>query len=298
MKKKIVWLTGAAGQLGNAIMRHFGDIEGIQWLPTSRDVVDLSQPHAVDRFVACYKPDVVVNAAAFTNVDDAEINRSEAERLNSALPGQLAKICAEYGTPLFHFSTDHVFGGDDSDRQIPYTEQDTPYPTNYYAETKLLGERAVLEHCPHAYVWRTAWLYSPYGANFYRTILNKGLEGNTLRVVSDEVGNPTSAIDLARSVVKAITWLGSDKQIPWGLYHYSDQGAVSRYEFARAILELHERTSPDQVTPCLQSEYNTRARRPHFSALDISALSAHVPDLSMPWREALREVFEIDRLLH
>ncbi|WP_278833123.1 dTDP-4-dehydrorhamnose reductase [Porphyromonas cangingivalis] len=298
MKKKkqlTVWLTGAGGQLGNAIIRNFGEVEGIKWLPTIRSVIDLTIPEEVERFFNFYKPDVVVNAAAFTGVDDAEVNRNEAIRLNTELPGQLAALCQQHNKILFHFSTDHVFGGEGCPKSShPYKEADQPCPANFYAETKLEGEARVLSTCTTAYVWRTAWLYSPYGKNFYNIIRRKALEDAKLRVVNDEVGSPTSAFGLAKSVVRVIQNIKQGDVLEFGLYHYADVGEVSRFDFARAILDLDTLTHNVEITPCSQKEYNTLANRPQYSTLDINKIQSKITDISQPWQEALKEVYELE----
>ncbi len=290
-----VWLTGAKGQLGNTILRHFGSVERIKWIPTTKENIDLTKPDEVKDFFSLSTPDVIVNAAAFTNVDDAEVKRSEAIRMNTDCPGLLAELCASTGAVLFHISTDHVFGGSGSTKaQIPFREDDIPIPANFYAKTKLKGEQHVLAKCGTAYVWRTAWLYSPYGKNFYNTIRRKAMESAPLRVVTDEIGTPTSAINLARSIVDAILMLGTQQQIPFGLYHYANLGEVSRYYFAKTILELDTNTSKAIVEKCLREDYNTLAQRPSYSALDVSKLKAHLPHFPITWQEALKEVYEAE----
>lgn len=301
MKKKeklTVWLTGAGGQLGNAIIRNFGEVKGIKWLPTIRSVIDLTIPEEVERFFNFYKPDIVVNAAAFTGVDDAEVNRSEAIRLNTELPAQLATLCKQHGNILFHFSTDHVFGGDGCPKApLPYKEEAPPHPANFYAKTKLEGEAKVLKTCPTAYIWRTAWLYSPYGKNFYNTIRRKALEEAQLKVVNDEIGSPTSAVSLARSIVKVIQNIKDGDLLDFGLYHYADMGEVSRYDFAKAILALDPKTRDVAVVPCTQEEYNTLANRPKYSTLNIDKLQGMIADISQPWEEALKEVYELEQTM-
>ena len=298
-KQLTVWLTGAGGQLGNAIIRNFGEVEGIKWLPTIRSVIDLTIPEEVERFFNFYKPDIVVNAAAFTGVDDAEINRNEAIRLNTELPAQLAALCHQHNKILFHFSTDHVFGGAGCPQSsLPYKEEDEPCPSNFYAETKLEGEVKVLSICPTAYVWRTAWLYSPYGKNFYMTIRRKALEDAKLKVVNDEVGSPTSAIGLAKSVVQVIQNIKHGDVLEFGLYHYADVGEVSRFDFAKAILDLDPATRKVELTPCTQKEYNTLANRPQYSTLDISKLQNMTSNISHHWQEALREVYELEQAMN
>lgn len=298
MKAKRVWLTGARGQLGNAISRHFSEHEGITWIPTTRDEVDLRHGERIEQFFHLYTPDVIVNAAAFTDVEKAEIDQEEALFLNSEVPSILSKLCKNNNTILMHFSTDHVFGGGDATRTTMYTEEDLPAPVNFYGKSKLAGEREVIKNCSQHYIWRTAWLYSPYGHNFYKSIRRRALGGDSLKVVTDEIGNPTSAIDLARSVVECIRRIGTEEQIPFGLYHYADRGTVSRFEFAREILDMDPATNQTTILPCLQKDYSSRAQRPHFAGLDTSKLEKVLPGATMPWQEALKEVYSIDQRIH
>lgn len=294
-KQLTVWLTGAGGQLGNAIVRNFGHVDGLKWLPTTRSVIDLTLPEEVERFFNFYKPDIVVNAAAFTGVDDAEINQKEAIRLNTELPAQLAELCQRYGKVLFHFSTDHVFGGENNPtRSVPYKENDKTCPANFYAKSKLEGEQKVLAKCTSAYVWRTAWLYSPYCKNFYNTIRRKAIEDKSLKVVSDEIGSPTSAVSLAEAIVEAIEKIIQGNPIPFGLYHCADIGETSRFDFAREILALDPETKDIPIEACRQDEYTTIATRPRYATLDIQKLHNLLPRALKPWKEALKDIYALE----
>lgn len=290
-----VWLTGAGGQLGNAIMRNYADLEQIQWLPTIRTQVDLTCRKDTKRFFDIYKPDVILNAAAYTAVDSAELNKEDAEAMNSKLPGVLGEMSKNSGKILLHISTDHVFGGVHEAQPRPLKETDTPYPCNEYGLTKLKGEKAALEANPRSYILRTSWLYSPYGNNFYKKIRRMGLEDDVLRLVTDEVGSPTSALDLAATIVRMLELIRTDRdKIPFGLYHYADQGEVSRYEFAKKILELDPATTNIETKKVLQKDFETIAKRPLYSVLDTSKIEAALPGCTQPWDQSLQRVYEVD----
>ena len=295
MDKKRVWLPGAGGQLGNALTRHFGDHPEIKWIPTTRDQLNLNYEEDIRKFFALYRPDVVVNAAAFTHVDGAEVNHSDALQLNAKVPAILAELCADSGSVLIQISTDHIFGGDLSKSgEEAYSETDNPSPANYYGETKLQGEETIRETMERYYILRTAWLYSPYGHNFYKSIRRKALEGVPFRVVTDEIGSPSSAITLAETVVDFILRLGTEQEIPYGIYNCVNRGSVSRYEFARAILDLDPDTRELEILSCLQEDLQSAADRPKFASLSMHKMERYAPEVVKDWREALQEVYDTD----
>ncbi|KGN96253.1 hypothetical protein HQ39_02680 [Porphyromonas sp. COT-108 OH2963] len=290
-KKMRVWLTGAAGQLGNAIMRNYSPNDEIEWLPTTRDQIELSDRANVQRFFDLYKPDVILNAAAFTSVDAAENNPDELRRINYEVPKFLAELCHNKGKILMHISTDHVFGGGEP-VSSPLKEEDPAAPCNAYGKSKHEGEIAVQESCPRSYVIRTSWLYSAYGNNFYTKIRRVALSQGELRLVTDEVGSPTSALNLAHVIIRILLRIKSKEgKIPFGLYHFADRGAVSRYDFARAILDLDPKTASLSMEKCLQKDYDTVAVRPLYSVLDTSKIEAILPDSVHDWKSSLEQVY-------
>lgn len=297
-KKLRVWLTGAGGQLGNAITRHFQDSPKIQWLPTTRFQVDVSSLEDNKRFFDVYKPDVIVNSAAFTSIDGAELSREEAKLVNATVPGFLAELCNNAGKVFMHISTDHVFGGQPLESPKPLKETDPTCPCNEYGRTKLLGEQEVLRICPRSYIWRTSWLYSPYGNNLYKKIIRMAREKDEMSMVTDEIGSPTSALDLAETIVKSLLRLQADQdKIPFGLYHYANKGAVSRYEFAHKLLQLNPETKDLKIKKVLQKEFEapTRAKRPLYSVLDTTKIESVLPDSIHPWEESLEKTYQTSK---
>lgn len=262
---KTILVTGAAGQLGSE-MRNlapatsdryiFSDVAVIPGVETVR--LDITDVEAVRLVCDSEKVDVIVNCAAYTNVDKAESDAAMADLLNNKAAGNLAKVAAERGALLVHVSTDYVFGGDAC---RPYVEDSPTSPLGVYGATKLLGEEAVKASGCKYLIFRTAWLYSPYGKNFVKTIKQLSAERDSLKVVADQVGTPTYAADLAAVIVKAIS--DGKKR---GIYHFTDEGVCSWYDFACAIRDLAGNKC--DIAPCRSEDYPSKAARPHYSVLD------------------------------
>ncbi len=278
MNSKIL-VTGCRGQLGTALCRVLTpdyEIAGVDI-----DNLDITDAEAVARYMDKCRPAVVVNCAAWTAVDAAEANPEACAALNDAAVLTLCRECRRVGARLIHISTDYVFDGTAS---VPYTEGDEPHPVTVYGRTKLAGERHVLDlMAGDGIVVRTAWLYSTTGNNFVKTMLRLGAERERLSVVVDQVGTPTCAVDLARAIVTIIDggkWQG-------GIYHYTDAGVASWYDFAVAIMRLAG--LPCRVEPINSDEYPTPAARPHYSVLDKHKIVATY-GVEMPhWHESLRQ---------
>ena len=280
-----ILITGADGQLGREL-RHLLDGDD-RFEATYTDVaeLDITDAAAVNAFVGDLQPAYVVNCAAYTAVDRAEDDEAVATRLNTDAVRHLAKAAARCGARMVHISTDYVFDGH---AFRPYREDDATHPTSVYGRTKLGGELALLTTLPgQSVVLRTAWLYSPHGKNFVKTMLALGREREQLRVVCDQVGNPTPATDLARAVVAVLT------AVEWhpGIYHFADEGAVSWYDFAKAIHQLAGIDGCD-VQPCLSDEYATRATRPHYSVLDKAKFKTTFGFTIPHWHQSLAECIE------
>lgn len=263
-----ILVTGANGQLGmalRAVARDSADrwiFTDILQTPGIETVyLDVTDEAAVRIVCGSEKVDVIVNCAGYTDVDKAEDDPATADLLNRRAPACLAAAAAASGAFLIHISTDYVFRGD---RPVPYTEEVSPDPTGVYGATKLAGERAVLASGCRYLILRTAWLYSPWGRNFVKTMLRLMDSRPSLLVVYDQVGSPTYAPDLAGLIGGIIARRDFDSP---GIYHYSGEGAVSWYDFAMAIRDLAGLASCD-VRPCLTAEYPTKARRPAYSVLD------------------------------
>ena len=283
-----VLVTGANGQLGNELRNAaassrdrfvFTDVSSIPGVETV--YLDITNLDAVEIICDSERIDVIVNCAAYTNVDKAEDDSATALLLNSTAAGILAKVAADRGATLIHISTDYVFHGD---RTIPWREDWPTDPLGVYGSTKLLGERKIADSGCKSIIFRTAWLYSPYGNNFVKTMLRLTAERDFLKVVFDQMGTPTYAKDLADLIVKVINEGLLEKT---GIYHYTDEGAISWYDFAKAICEIGGNTC--DIRPCHTGEYPSKADRPRFSVLDKTKVKETF-NITIPyWRDSLAE---------
>jgi dTDP-4-dehydrorhamnose reductase len=276
-------VTGAGGQLAKALISSAPPGWSVSGL--AHDDLDIGDQAAVDRAIGKLAPDLIVNAAAYTAVDRAEIEPDLAFRINGDGARHLALAGSRQGARLIQLSTDFVFDGRSNQ---PYRPEDTPNPLNVYGASKLAGERAVAEAAPDALIVRTAWVYGPTGANFLATMLRLMATRTELAVVSDQIGTPTSTPTLA-----AALWALADKRAT-GVSHFTDAGVASWYDFAQAIAEEAEAVGllerPPPVSPIFTTDYPTRAVRPAFSVLDKGATYALLGAPAPHWRAALREV--------
>ena len=254
-----ILVTGANGQLGME-MRNVSAGSADRYIFTDVAELDITNADAVDRVIASEKVDVIVNCAAYTNVDKAEEDEQAADLINHRAVAILASAAAKHDATLIHISTDYVFDGRSC---IPYKEDDTTSPTGAYGRTKLAGERAVIESGCRYLIFRTAWLYSTYGKNFVKTMMKLTAEKDSLNVVFDQVGTPTCAADLAALIYKVITDRMLDRQ---GIYHFSNEGVCSWYDFAVEIRDLCGNTC--EIRPCHSDEFPSKVKRPHYSVLD------------------------------
>ncbi|MCI6639329.1 MAG: dTDP-4-dehydrorhamnose reductase [Pygmaiobacter massiliensis] len=289
-------IVGSNGQLGSELCRvlelgksELGmlsyDLLGAEYVGYDVDRLDITKMSACRRVMTDEKPDVVINCAAYTNVDGCEAHPDDAFAVNAIGPRNLAVCCEEFGAKLVHISTDYVFPGTDPN---PRCEYDTPAPISMYGKTKLLGEEYVKQFCHRSFILRTAWLYGYVGKNFVKTMLRVGRQNGAVTVVNDQLGNPTNAADLAHHVLKlAIT----DE---YGTYHCTGEGVCSWYDFTVEIMRLSGINAT--VTPCTSEEYAAAhpeaARRPAFSALDNKMLRCSVGDEMRNWKDALASFFE------
>jgi len=283
-----VLVTGANGQLGTE-MRNvssggddryiFTDVSSPKGVDTV--YLDITNVDAVRLIAESEKVDVIVNCAAYTNVDKAEDDYATADLLNHVAAGNLAKVAAERGAALIHISTDYVFQGD---RSIPCREDWPTEPLGVYGVTKLQGEKAVLASGCKYLIFRTAWLYSPYGKNFVKTMRSLTAEKDSLSVVFDQVGTPTYAKDLATLIFKVIQERMLDKT---GIYHFSDEGVCSWYDFACAIRDLSGNVC--DIRPCHSDEFLSKTRRPHFSVLDKTLVKKTFGITIPHWYSSLKD---------
>lgn len=278
-----ILITGANGQLGNE-MRVLSQ-ENFQHTYYFTDVqeLDICDEQAVHTFVADHQVDVIVNCAAYTAVDKAEDNVELCDKLNHLAPGYLAAAAEARGAVLIQVSTDYVFDGTG---HLPYTEDMPPCPNSVYGSTKLAGEQAVMKNCSRAMIIRTAWLYSVYGNNFVKTMLRLGRERETLGVVFDQIGTPTYANDLARVIFAAI-----NQGVVPGIYHFSDEGVCSWYDFTLAIHRLAGITTC-KVSPLHTDEFPAKAPRPHYSVLDKSKIKKTFGIEIPHWEDSLQACIE------
>ena len=282
-----VLITGSGGQLGTALLR--AAPPGVDACGLNHGQLDIGNPKQVAQVITEFAPDVILNSAAYTAVDRAENERDAAHRVNCEGPRNLASAAQRVGARLVHISTDFVFDGNAS---TPYKPSDDPHPLSVYGTTKANGEREVLHLLPSSgCVLRTAWVYSATGANFVKTMLRLMAERGRVNVVSDQVGTPTSAESLA-----PVIWELASRPDTAGVFHWTDAGVASWYDFAVAISEEAAargllQNSPI-VKPITTAEYPTAAKRPRYSVLDTTATVAKLNIEPRHWRTNLRRVIE------
>ncbi len=292
-----VLIVGAGGQLGTELARCFKNKKSeIAPLPKkliNADVkyvdmpeFDITNYKNTKHFIYDFSPDVVINCAAYTNVDGCDTNQTDAMLVNSIGPRNLAIACQRISAKLIHVSTDYVFSGNVCNE--PLSEYDVPFPKSTYGKTKLLGENYVQNNCKRSFIVRTAWLYGYVGKNFVKTIANAAKTRSELTVVNDQIGNPTNAQDLAHHLLK----LAVSKE--YGIYHCTGEGICSWYDFACEIVRLSG--SKAKVLPCTSSQYKKNnpnaADRPAYSALENRMFACTTGNEMRNWKDALNCFFE------
>jgi dTDP-4-dehydrorhamnose reductase len=278
-----ILITGCNGQLGNEMQ--LLEMENRQHTYFNTDVqeLDITNREAIVKFVDEHEVDGIVNCAAYTAVDKAESNEQLCDLLNHVAPGYLAEAVERRGGWLIQVSTDYVFDGTN---HKPYVETDPVCPNSVYGRTKLAGEQAAQKACSRTMIIRTAWLYSTFGNNFVKTMIRLGNEKPELGVIFDQIGTPTYARDLAVAIMTAI-----NQGVKPGVYHFSNEGVISWYDFTKAIHRIAGITSC-HVRPLHTSEYPTPAARPHYSVLDKTKMK-QTYGIEIPyWEESLRECME------
>lgn len=273
-----ILITGCNGQLGNEMQLLEKENPQHTYFNTDVAELDITDQAAIEKMVMDHDIDGIVNCAAYTAVDKAEDNQELCRKLNSLAPGYLAAAIEKRGGWMIQISTDYVFDGTN---HTPYTEEAPTCPNSVYGVTKLEGEQAVQRNCPKSMVIRTAWLYSTFGNNFVKTMIRLGKEKPELGVIFDQIGTPTYAHDLAVAIFVAI-----NQGVVPGVYHFSNEGVISWYDFTKAIHRIAGITTC-HVRPLHTSEYPTPASRPHYSVLDKTKIKT-VYGIEVPyWEESL-----------
>jgi len=266
---KNIIVFGAAGQLGQCLKK-VAEEKGI-----NNNILDTA---AIDKTFSHYKPAYAINCAAYTAVDKAEDELDLARKINKTGAENLAIACKAHNAALVHISTDFVFKGNTPD---PLVEEDAAEPISVYGLTKLEGEQDIVRILPEHFIIRTSWLYSEFGNNFVKTMLKLGAERDLLKIIADQVGTPTYGIDLAACVLDII----SSGKAEYGIYHYSNEGVTSWYDFAKGIFDLS--ATEVKVLPIRTSEYPTKATRPAYSVMDKTKIK-HTFNIEIPyWRDSL-----------
>lgn len=283
-------VTGREGQVAQALLAKRTDDLQIEAL--GRPTLDLTDPSSIDRAIASFRPDVIVNAAAYTAVDKAEADEEAAFAVNAEGAGNVAAAAAAAGLPVIHISTDYVFPGD---KAMPYVETDATGPQGAYGRSKLAGEEAVASANPRHVILRTAWVYGPYGNNFLKTMLRVAETRDTLRVVADQHGTPTYAPDIAEGILAVAQRLVSDTNAPAGVYHMVSEGETTWAGFAEEI--FHQSAAlggaAAKVEPIGTSEYPTPARRPANSRLDTTLFTRTFGYRLPTWQSGIARCLEV-----
>ncbi|HEX7411716.1 MAG TPA: dTDP-4-dehydrorhamnose reductase [Bacteroidales bacterium] len=275
-----ILVTGSKGQLGNELRELASEFPQFDFLYTDVEELDITDAAKVRELFADNKPDVVINCAAYTAVDKAESDETLAYLINATAVGILAQAAAKHKALMIHISTDYVFDGK---AYSPYQETDKTNPVSAYARTKYAGEQAVEKYAAKAIIIRTSWLYSAFGNNFVKTILKYGKERDLLNIVFDQIGTPTYARDLARTILTIIPQASEGNGIE--VYHYSNEGVASWYDFAKAIVEISGLQC--RINPIGTKDYPLPATRPFYSVLDKSKLKEKFMIEIPYWRDSL-----------
>ena len=276
---KTILVTGGNGQLGKCIKDGFQLKENLKVIYTNSSTLDITNKVQIDAIFESNSIDYCINCAAYTAVDKAENDSKLAYKINAEGAKNLAKKCKENGAILIHISTDFVFDGE---RVCSYEERDTTNPINVYGASKLKGEELIKQNLEDYFILRTSWLYSEYGANFLKTMLRLGIEREELSVVSDQIGSPTYAKDLASVILKLI----ESETKKYGVYHYSNRGKTSWCGFAQAIFE--EADIHIKLDPIKTEAYPTPAKRPKFSVLCTAKISEELGGEIPYWKDSLK----------
>ncbi len=287
---KSVLVTGESGQLGQSIRKIKGEYSDCEFTFVGRNELDLSCKESILGFFIDKKFDVIINCAAYTSVDKAEVEAELADQINHLAVKQLAEIAKENNTVLIHISTDYVFDGTN---YKPYVETDKACPINTYGLTKLKGEQAIQNVNPKGAIIRTSWVYSEFGNNFVKTMLKLGEERDSLSVICDQVGSPTYATDLAKACLALVDKIySSDKKMKTEVYNYSNEGVCSWYDFAQAVFEISDITC--ELRSIETKDYPTPAKRPHYSVMSKNKIKKDILLGLFHWRHSLSNMLMIE----
>ena len=279
-----ILVTGANGQLGNCLRKTFSNDKDLEVVYTDVQDLDITDREEVDHFIRENNFDFIVNCAAYTAVDRAETDDLKAAAINTVAVGNIAQAAAKHRVKVIHISTDYVFNGEN---YRPYEENDEPYPRSIYGRTKLEGEGILTSFCQDALIIRTAWLYSEFGGNFVKTMLRMASENKSINVVADQIGSPTYAGDLADAIHHI---LRHNKWLP-GIYHFTNEGVASWFDFSKAIFELAGKNV--EVNPIPTSQYPTPAKRPLYSVLSKMKIK-NTYGVKIPyWRDSLKKCLSL-----
>jgi dTDP-4-dehydrorhamnose reductase len=278
----VVLVTGANGQLGQAIQFVAGNYPNIRFVFCSSSDLDITNKENCDSVFNKEKPDFCINAAAYTAVDKAESEPEKAELINVIGAKNLAESCKEFNAKLIHISTDFVFDGS---KNSPYNETDLPNPKGIYGQTKLDGEIAIQEVFDAYFIIRTSWVYSQFGNNFMKTMLRLASERTSLNIVNDQIGTPTNAVDLAECLVTIITEHSKLNTEHYGIYNFSNEGQCSWFDFAKKIFEINE--VKIELNPIPTTQFPTPAERPKYSVLDKTKIKTAFGIEIKPWEQSI-----------
>jgi dTDP-4-dehydrorhamnose reductase len=289
MEKKLVIVTGKNGQLGWELMQQAPTFnEDFDFVFVDREELDLSNPSEIAIFFQKHTPAYFINCGAYTAVDRAETEKEVCMAINATSVGEIAKACATCNCLLVTISTDYVFNGNGTK---PYTPYQTTEPLNFYGESKAIGEQLALKNNPNkTIIIRTSWVYSVHGANFVKTMLRLMKEKESLNIVSDQIGSPTYAKDLATALLQIILQLKKGLS-QFGIYHFSNSGIISWFQFAEAIKEIAGLAC--QLNPVNTSAYPTPAKRPAYSVLDKQSIESEFKIELIDWKESLKNCMQL-----
>jgi len=286
MAKPVIAVSGKNGQLGSELQQLVNTLPGFNFVFTDREELDLTDTAAIEHFFSDHQPAYFIHGGAYTAVDKAETEKELAFAINATATGVIAAQCKIYNTVLIYISTDYVFNGGS---HLPYEPDEKPDPLNHYGYTKLVGEQMAMENNVHTMVIRTSWVYSTYGQNFVKTMLRLMKERTDISVVSDQYGSPTYAADLAKVIIDIIKYCTIHPPVR-GIYHYSNEGNISWYEFAVTIQQMAHLTC--NVHAITTDQYPTPARRPVYTVMDKQKIQSVFGVQLKNWQVSLKECIE------